>query len=55
MLVLKLQLSLLKLQEEVTMDGDGMYVCVDCGHKTENRGNWFKHRRKHLGKYVYLE
>ncbi|XP_060597283.1 uncharacterized protein LOC132751166 isoform X2 [Ruditapes philippinarum] len=37
------------LGEEVTMDTDGMYFCVDCGHKTENRGNWFKHRRKHLG------
>jgi hypothetical protein len=36
------------------MDTDGMYFCVDCGHKTENRGNWFKHRRKHLGKYVVL-
>ncbi|XP_053397830.1 uncharacterized protein LOC123552342 isoform X2 [Mercenaria mercenaria] len=37
------------LGEDITMDEEGMYVCVDCGHKTENRGNWFKHRRKHLG------
>ena len=37
-------------QEAVTVDNDGMYVCIDCGHKTDRRGNWMKHRRKHLGK-----
>ncbi|KAL4233286.1 hypothetical protein ACF0H5_007970 [Mactra antiquata] len=36
-------------REPVTLDSDGMYVCVDCGHKTDRRGNWMKHRRKHLG------
>jgi len=30
------------------MDADGMYVCIDCDHKTDKRSNWYKHRRKHL-------
>ncbi|XP_052238998.1 uncharacterized protein LOC127850196 isoform X2 [Dreissena polymorpha] len=37
------------VDDAVTMDADGFYMCVDCDHKTDKRSNWYKHRRKHLG------
>ena len=37
-------------QLEITMLENGQYICVDCHYVTAKRSNWFKHRRKHLGK-----
>ena len=43
-------LHVIVFQSEITMLENGQFICVDCNYVTDKKSNWFKHRRKHLGK-----
>lgn len=33
------------------MTEEGEYICGVCNYRTSRKSNWYKHRKKHMGRY----